>query len=260
VAAREQGAGPGPPGGPAAGGPDGRVEALLAEAALDDRDRLGAPAMAVGRGDQAGGPGEQPGLDRRGDQQGHRPDALGRGCGQPEDTFPPVGYPPGKGPHIGRGGFVRGLVRGLVRRLVSQLVHQADGQVDQGGLRPCGGRGAGGVGGAHADVLWGGPRRSGGRAAAGLTPGGERDSWVGPGGRLASAGGRSRAPGPGTRAGPLQPRGEAGVVALGGVPVRHGKAGGCRYRPPAVKPTGRKNPPLSDRNHPVLLRLPDQPG
>jgi hypothetical protein len=69
-------------------------------------------------------------------------------------------------------------------------------------------------------------RPCGSRVDAGRSQG----SRTGPGGRLASARGRSRAPGPGTRAGPLQPRGEAGVAALGGVPVRHGKPGGCPHR------------------------------
>jgi hypothetical protein len=63
--------------------------------------------------------------------------------------------------------------------------------------------------------------------------------WTGPGGRLASVGGRSRAPGPGTRAGPLQPRREAGVAAQGGVPVRHGNAGGCRAGRPLSRRHGR---------------------
>src|SRR4029453_2981353 len=81
-------------------------------------------------------------------------------------------------------------------------------------------------------VLCEGPGR---RMAA---PGGEKDSRTGPGGRLASTGGRSRAPGPGTRAGPLQPRGEAGVAAQGGVPVRHGTAEGA-VPPVACQANGR---------------------
>jgi hypothetical protein len=190
---REQGAGPGRPGGPAPGGPDGRVQALLAEAALDHRQGLDGPTVPVDRGDQPGRPAGQPGLDLGGGEQGDRPRMVGRD----------------------------GLVRGLGG--------EADGQVDQGGLRPSGGGRVAGVGGAHADVLCGGP---GAWAAVRqrVDAGRRQGVAVGPGGRLASAGGRSRAPGPGTRAGPLQPRGEAGVAALGGVPVRHGKRGGCRRR------------------------------
>jgi hypothetical protein len=172
VAGREQGAGPGPPGGPAAGGPDGRVEALLAERALDHRDGHGGGAVVVGGGDQPGRPPEEPGLGLRGDQQGDRPRPVGRARG----------HGPG-------------------------LLGQVGGQLDELG------REAGGGEGAHAGVLCCG--------RAGRT--------TGPGGRLASAGGRSRTPGPGTRAGPDRPQCEAGVAG-GGVPVRHGNRGGCRQR------------------------------
>ena len=78
VTGREHGGGPGPPGGPAAGGPDGRVEALLAERAVDHRDGHGGAAVVVGRGDQAGRPPEEPGLGLRGDQQWDRPGPVGR--------------------------------------------------------------------------------------------------------------------------------------------------------------------------------------
>jgi hypothetical protein len=71
------------------------------------------------------------------------------------------------------------------------------------------------------------PPGAGWPCGSGMTPGGEQGLEDRPGWRLASAGVGSRAPGPGTRAGPLQPRGEAGVAAQGGVRMRHGNAGGC---------------------------------
>jgi hypothetical protein len=187
---REQGAGPGPPGGAAAGGPDGRVEALLAEGPLHHRDGLGAAAMVVDGRDQPRRPAHQPGLHLRGHEQRHRP-AMRFDLG------------PGRASRY-------------------RLGCQAGGQLDQLGPRP-GGRGGGWAvcdsGRGHADVLV---------VSTGARRVGRRTRRNGPGGRLASAGGQSRAPGPGTRAGPLQPRGEAGVAGQGGVPVRHGKAGGCR--------------------------------
>ena len=197
MAGREQGAGPGLPGGPAPGGPDGRVQALLAERPVDDGEGRAGPAVPVRPGDQPGRPAEQPRLDLRGDQERDRPRPVGRRVGRG-----PVGNP--------------------ARKLDGEL----DG-VEEAHAGPLGGRPAlAGSCGSHEDA--------GRRAGLG----------TGPGGRLASAGG-SRAPGPGTRAGPLQPRGEAGVAvqgALGGVPVRHGKARGCRFRPrlsSLTRPSGR---------------------
>jgi len=188
VPGREQGTGPGLPGGPAPGGPDGRVQALLAERPLDDGEGGPGPTVAVGRGDQPGRPAEQPRLDLRGHEQRDRPGPVERRVG---------------------------------RRPVGDPARKLDGEVD-------------GVQGAHAGSFWvDDPALEGSCGSPGRTPGGGRDSGTGPGGRLASAG-ASRAPGPGTRAGPLQPRGEAGVAvqgALGGVPVRHAKARGCRSRP-----------------------------
>ena len=171
VPGREQGAGPGPPGGPAAGGPDGGVEALLAERALDHRDGHRGGPVVMGGGDQPGRPPKEPGLGLRGDEQRDRPRPVAR------------------------------LRNGL------GLQCQVGGQLEELGRK------AGGAEGAHAGVLCCG----------------REGRTTGPSGRLASAGGRSRTPGPGTRAGPDQPRGEA-RGAVGGVPVRHGNPGGCRQR------------------------------
>jgi hypothetical protein len=41
--------------------------------------------------------------------------------------------------------------------------------------------------------------------------------------------------------------------------VRHGKREGA-VTGAVCQDQGANRPPLSDRNHPVLLRLPDQPG
>ena len=253
MAGGKQGGGSGPPGGPPSGGPDGRVQALLAEAALDHRDGHGRTTVVVRGGDEPGGPAEQPGLDVGGDEEGDGPgrgggdhggpgnalSPLGRGCGRPEDASPRVGYPPGKGPGGGRGGPCAGRGEswtgrggpgaGLSYEFRGRPAREADGQLGQIGLGPWGraGRVVDGVGGAHADVLWGGPPGAGWPCGSGMTPGGEQGLEDRPGWRLASAGVGSRAPGPGTRAGPLQPRGEAGVAAQGGVRMRHGNAGGC---------------------------------
>lgn len=197
MAGREQGGRAGLPGGAAAGGPDGGVEALLAEHALGDRERHRRTAMVVGRCDQPGGPAEQPGLDLRGAQERDRPCPVGRSAS-------------GVGP--------------------SGLGRQAGGQLDQPAHRPrgCGGhsRVTGGVDGAH-----GRPLRSWSGARAAQWPrarrrAGDKIPGTGPSGRLASAGGRSRAPGPGTRAGPVAPRGEAGAIQ-GGVPLRRHKPKGA---------------------------------
>jgi hypothetical protein len=79
VAGREHRRLPGPPGGPPAGGPDGRVQALLAERALHDRERDRRAAVVVGRRRLPGRPAEQPDLDVVGQQQrdlpGTRPPA-----------------------------------------------------------------------------------------------------------------------------------------------------------------------------------------
>jgi hypothetical protein len=83
-------------------------------------------------------------------------------------------------------------------------------------------------------------RRSGGPVTARPTPGGEKIPGTGPSGRLASAGGQSRAPGPGTRAGPIAPRGGAGAIQ-GGVPVRHHKPEGCRRGPGVSSPRARES-------------------
>ena len=154
VAGREQGAGPGLPGGPAPGGPDGRVQALLTERPLDDGERRPGPAVPVGRGDEPGRPAEQPRLDLRGDQERDRPGPVGRGCGQPGDAPALVGYPPSQGPRASWGGLRRDPGREL------------DGEVDQLGLRPGGGWSANGIERAHAGPLGGDP---GGRGAVRLT-------------------------------------------------------------------------------------------
>jgi hypothetical protein len=194
---REQRAGPGLPGGPPPGGPDGRVQALLAERPHDHGEGHGRVPVVVDGGDHPRRPADQPRLDARGHQQRHRPGRVGRGFEQ------------------------------------SGLVREPGGQLDQLGIWP-GWPGVGDVDGAHGSSFVR-SRPAHGSAAA---PGGEKDSRTGPGGRLASTGGRSRAPGPGTRAGPLQPRGEAGVAAQGGVPVRHGNAEGA-VPPVACQANGR---------------------
>jgi hypothetical protein len=140
VAGREEGAGPGPPGGPAAGGPDGQVEALLAEAAIDHGDGHAGPAVVVGWRYQPGRPRQQPGLDLGRDQQRNRPGPVRgpvvRGCGQPGDARPPIDYPPSQGPHVRRVGNRRDQVREDRDRL---------------GRGPCGGRGRGPPGGLVGD-------------------------------------------------------------------------------------------------------------
>ena len=277
MACREEGAGPGPPGGPPPSGPDGRVEALLAEVALDHRDGNGRAAVVVGRRHQPRRPPKQPGLDLRRDKQRHRPgrvvrgggrpgvavSPVGRGCGQPEDTAIPVAYPPGKGPHSRRGGLVRGPVRaggdGSVHVGRRGFVGEAEGELYQVGVRPWGrGREAEGVEGAHAESFRWTPRRSGavrqrvdaGRGEGlGTGPGGGSPQREGGAGRRA----RGHAQDPfslGVRRG-SRPR----------VAFRCGMASGRVPSPaPSVKTKGANRRPLSDRNHPVLLRLPDQPG
>ena len=242
---REQGGRPRLPGRPAAGGPDGHVQALLAERPLDDREGRAGPAVGVGRRGEPGRPAEQPRLGLGADEEGHRPGPVGGACGQPDDPRAGFGYPPGRGPNSGgwgcgvpaSGGCGCGVPAGDSAR-------ELGGEAGQPRLRPGGGGwGSDGVEGAHAGPL-GGWRRSGGRAAAAerRVESRTRDR---PGGRLASAGGRSRTPGPGTRAGPLRPRGEAGVAvqgALGGVPVRHGRREGAA---PRARCQARPGPPAA---------------
>jgi hypothetical protein len=220
---REQRAGPGLPGGPPTGGPDGRVQALLAEPPLDHGQGHGRAAMAVGAGDQPRGPVNQPRLDLRGDQERHQP----------------------------------GVGRGLVREIDREVDRESGGQLDQLGVRPrwCGsGRGTGGIDGAHADVLCGGPRRTAG--------GWPRERRV-----------ECRTRGPARAGGSPQRVGGAGRRARGHAqdPFRLGVRRGSRprmafrcgmapgrvpLRARRVKPAA----PLSDRNQPVALWLPDRPG
>jgi hypothetical protein len=127
---REQRAGPGLPGGPPTGGPDGRVQALLAEPPLDHGQGHGRVPVVVDGGDQPGWPADQPRLDVRGHQQRHRPGSVGRAFQQ--------------------GGLVR----------------EPGGQLDQLGIRP-GWPGAGGVDGAHGSSFVYDPAAHGGAAAPG---------------------------------------------------------------------------------------------
>jgi len=213
---REQGARPFLPGGPPARGPDGRVQALLAERPLDHGQGRAGPAVGVGCGDHPGGPAEQPRLDLGGDEERDRPGPVGREVGRG-----PVGDP--------------------ARKL--------DGEVD-------------GIQGAHRGVLWvaipalegpcGSPEER--RAECGTR---------GP----ARAGGSPQREGAGRRA-----RGHAqDPFSLGvrrgsrsrepWVAFRCGMAGARVPFPAApVKRDPPRRAPLSDRNHPVVLWLPDHPG
>jgi hypothetical protein len=254
VPGREQGGRPRLPGRPAAGGPDGHVQALLAERPLHDREGRAGPAVRVGCRGEPGRPAEQPRLGLGADEERHRPGAVGRICGQPDDPRAGFGCPPERGPIPG--GWGCGVPAGDSAR-------ELDGEVDQPGLRPgAGGWGPDRVEGAHADVLLGGCRRSDGRAATA-----ER-----------RAGSRTR--GPARAGGSPQRVGGAGRRARGhaqdpfGLGVRRGSRSrepwlafrcgmaGARVplRAPAVKRDPARRPPLSDRNHPVLLWLPDQRG
>jgi hypothetical protein len=157
---REQGAGPGLPGGPPTGGPDGRVEALLAEPPLDHGQGHGRVPVVVHGGDQPGRPADQPRLDARGHQQRDRPGWVGW-------AFEQAG-----------------------------LVGEPGGQLDELGIWP-GWRGVGGVDGAHGTSLVregladrpGRAARLSGWAEPGAGPGDTR--------RTPSASGRGGGRGPG---------------------------------------------------------------
>jgi hypothetical protein len=86
---------PGPPGGPPAGGPDGRVEALLGERTLKDRERDRRPAVVVGRRHLPGRPAEQPGLDVRCQQERDLPGAR-RPAGRAASGLELAGEPGGQ--------------------------------------------------------------------------------------------------------------------------------------------------------------------
>jgi hypothetical protein len=251
VPGREQGGRPRLPGRPAAGGPDGHVQALLAQRPFDDREGRAGPAVGVGCRGEPGWPAEQPRLGLGADEQGYRPGAVGRACGQPDDPRAGFGYPPERGPIPG--GWGCGVPAGDSAR-------ELDGEVGQPGLRPGGGGwGSDGVEGAHADVLLDGSRRSV-AVRQPLEPGGEQDS-----GPARAGGSPQRVGGAGRRA-----RGQAqdpfGLGVRRGsrsrepwVAFRCGMAGArvpCRAL--AVKHDRAPRPPLSDRNHPVLLWLPDR--
>jgi hypothetical protein len=201
VARREHCGGAGPPGGPAAGGPDGRVEALLAECALDDGDGDGVAVVAMGGCDQPGRPAEQPGLGLRGDQQRDRPGPVGGRVGEGHGLGGQVGGEPGEP-----------------------------------------GRNGNGTEGAHAGVLLVRNGKDEGTARAGGSPQ-----------RVGGAGRRAR----GHAQDPLSlgvRRGSRAWVAFRcGMAMREGAGTGpvCQAARWA---------PLSDRNHPVLLRMPDQQG
>ena len=226
---------------------------------------VGAAVVVRGR-DQPRRPAEQPGLDLRrspaaaptrpGCRGDGRSRSGGRGCGQPGRV--PVGYPP-KGP-MRRGGCSWARARrrggsvppgGRVRPVAADSTRSAS---DHGGAagRPRVSRGA------HADVLSVDARRSGprqrgrraGRRARGPARAGGSPQRVGGAGRRA----RGHAQDPfslGVRRG-SRPR----VAFRCGMAMREGAVTGA-----VCQDQGRPNrPPLSDRNHPVPLRLPDQPG
>jgi hypothetical protein len=216
VPGREQRAGPGLPGGPPPGGPDGRVQALLAERPLDHGEDHGRVPVVVDGGDHPGLPADQPRLDFRAHQQRHRPGRVGRGFEQ------------------------------------SGLVREPGGQLDQLGIWP-GWPGVGDVHGAHGSSFVKVPagawqrrveRRTRGPARAGGSP-----QRVGGAGRRA----RGHAQDPfslGVRRGSRPKVAFRCDMATRRVP----------FRPSPVKPMGAPPAPLSDRNQPVLLWLPDRPG
>jgi hypothetical protein len=210
------------------------------------------PWSCAGVMNPAGQPSSQAstsGVTRRGrDQAAGAGTMAGRGTPPPPSAgavdgrrTPPPGWVtlPARGPAAaGVGWVLAGVSRGLggvdwvlgsvassaagrfARRMVSSTRSDSDhGVVAGGGPMVSAGR--------MRTSFWGGPPGAGWPCGSGMTPGGEQGLVDRPGWRLASAGGVSRAPGPGTRAGPLQPRGEAGVAAQGGVRMRHGNAGGC---------------------------------
>ena len=199
---REQGTGAGPPGRPAAGHPDGRVQALLAERPLDHRHSHRGPAVAVGGRDQPDRPPEQPRLHLPGHQQRHRPRPVLRACGR--------------------------------------IGGEADGELDQLGRWPCGrggGRRADGIEGAHAGVLCVGPggggwrRRRVGWRTRGTARAGGSPQRVGGAGRRAPGqaqepfglgvrrGARARVA---FRCGMARPKGAVTRAACQGRPVRAG--------------------------------------